>query len=136
MRVDDLYDLARCVALDARGLGRDSGGEGGGDGEGAGGGGGADFLLCAAGGGVEAGSEAEAGVVLGEGLLGVPGDALESKFSLTFCFWGVGGEYTYQFAAIIAFPNGFTRLLLGLCFTFGMLDLFFFFWSSRPILAV
>lgn len=65
MRMDHLDDLPICVALDARGLGRDGGGEGGGDGEGAGGGGGGDLLLCATGGGVEAGGEAEAGVVLG-----------------------------------------------------------------------
>jgi len=41
---------------------------------------------------------------------------------------------SYQFAAMMAFPSGLTRLLFGLCFTFGMLERFFFFWSSRPIL--
>lgn len=65
MRVDHLDDLAICVALDACEGWGDGCGQGGGDGQGAGGGGGADLLLGAAGGGVEAGGEAEAGVVLG-----------------------------------------------------------------------
>jgi hypothetical protein len=44
---------------------------------------------------------------------------------------------TYQLAAMIGFPLGLRwRLDLGFCFTFGIDDLFFFFWSSRPMAAL
>ena len=43
-------------------------------------------------------------------------------------------EEYYQFAATMGLVLRFSFLDLGLCFTFGMEDLFFFFWSSRPIM--
>lgn len=92
MRVDHLDDLTVCVALDAREGRGDGGGQRGGDGQGAGGGGGGDLLLGAAGGGVEAGGEAEAGVVLGEGLFGVPGGVLEGWFFFFLFCEGWRGE--------------------------------------------
>lgn len=46
-----------------------------------------------------------------------------------------GGEETNQFAAMIGFPNGFTRLLLGFILTFEILERFFFFCNSRPMIA-
>jgi hypothetical protein len=43
----------------------------------------------------------------------------------------------YQFAAMMGFPRGLTRFLdLGFCFTLGIEERFFFFWSSRPMIAV
>jgi hypothetical protein len=42
----------------------------------------------------------------------------------------------YQFAAIMALARGLTRLDFGFRFILGTEDLFFFFWSSRPILCV
>lgn len=42
----------------------------------------------------------------------------------------------YQFAATIAFPSGLTRLDFGFCLIFGIEERFFFFWSSRPIIAI
>ena len=42
----------------------------------------------------------------------------------------------YQFAAMIGLPNGLTFFDFGFIRTFGMEDLFFFFWSSRPITVV
>lgn len=45
-----------------------------------------------------------------------------------------GGRY--QFAAMMGFPSGLTRFDLGFCRTFAIEDLFFFFWSSRPIIAM
>lgn len=50
-----------------------------------------------------------------------------------------GGEEEggrYQFAAMMGFPSGLTRFDLGFCRTFAIEDLFFFFWSSRPIIAM
>jgi hypothetical protein len=51
--------------------------------------------------------------------------------------WGewVWGRGRYQFAAMIGFPRGLTLLDFGFSLIFGMEDLFFFFWSSRPIVA-
>jgi hypothetical protein len=46
-----------------------------------------------------------------------------------------GKRNAYQFAAIIGLPRMFF-LLFGFRRTFGMLDLFFFFCNSRPILPV
>lgn len=40
---------------------------------------------------------------------------------------------SHQLAATVALPRGFILLDLGLCLTFGIEDLFFFFCSSRPI---
>jgi hypothetical protein len=44
-------------------------------------------------------------------------------------------EGTHQFAAMMGFPSGLTFFDFGLSFIFGIEDLFFFFWSSRPIFA-
>lgn len=51
---------------------------------------------------------------------------------------GGGGqrEVRYQFAAMIAFPSGLTLFDFGFCRTLEIEDLFFFFWSSRPMIAV
>ena len=43
---------------------------------------------------------------------------------------------TYQFAAMMALLCRLSFLDFGLCFTFDMEDLFFFFCNSRPIIAV
>jgi hypothetical protein len=42
----------------------------------------------------------------------------------------------YQFAAMIGLPNGLTFFDFGFILTFGIEDLFFFFCSSRPMIAV
>lgn len=44
----------------------------------------------------------------------------------------------YQFSAIRAFPRGLTLCTRGFLrrVFLGMEDLFFFFWSSRPIFAI
>ena len=42
----------------------------------------------------------------------------------------------YQFAAMMGFPNGLTFLDFGFILILGIEDLFFFFWSSRPMIAV
>lgn len=47
---------------------------------------------------------------------------------------GEGEEGKYQFAAMMGFPRGLTRLDLGLSFILGIEERFFFFWSSRPML--
>ena len=44
-----------------------------------------------------------------------------------------GRGLDYQFAATIGLLRMFRRFDFGLCFTFGIEDLFFFFCSSRPI---
>ena len=50
---------------------------------------------------------------------------------------GGGGEKEdYQFAAMMAFPRGLMRLDFGFILIFGFEDLFFFFWSSRPMIVV
>ena len=50
-------------------------------------------------------------------------------------FSGGGGVEWYQFAAISALPRRLSFLDLGFWWAFGREDLFFFFWSSRPILG-
>lgn len=46
------------------------------------------------------------------------------------------GDGTNQFAAMMGFPQGLTRLDLGLCLIFAFEERFFFFWSSRPMVDV
>lgn len=46
---------------------------------------------------------------------------------------GEGGRY--QLAAMMGFPSGLTFFDLGFCRTLAIEDLFFFFWSSRPMVA-
>lgn len=41
----------------------------------------------------------------------------------------------YQFAAMIGLPSGLTFFDFGFILIFGIEDLFFFFWSSRPMIA-
>lgn len=77
---------------------------------------------------IETGCEAEPAVVLGEGLLLVPLNMLESVCCEEL-------TVKYQFAAIMGFARIFF-LDLGFCRRFGNEDLFFFFWSSRPIFSV
>ena len=47
---------------------------------------------------------------------------------------GQGDEVYYQFLAMMGLAWRFNFLDLGLCFTLLREDLFFFFWSSRPML--
>jgi hypothetical protein len=42
----------------------------------------------------------------------------------------------YQFAAMIGLPSGLTFFDFGFILIFGIEDLFFFFWSSRLMIAV
>ena len=46
-----------------------------------------------------------------------------------------GKSIPYQFAAMMGLPSGLTRFDFGFIRTLGIEDLFFFFWSSRPIFA-
>lgn len=46
------------------------------------------------------------------------------------------GGGMYQFAAMIGLPNGLTFFDFGFILTFGIEDRFFFFCSSRPMIAV
>ncbi len=48
--------------------------------------------------------------------------------------WHVRDEY--QFAATMGLDLRFSFLDFGFCFTFGLEERFFFFWSSRPIFGV
>lgn len=41
----------------------------------------------------------------------------------------------YQFAAMMGLPKGLTLFDFGFILIFGIEDLFFFFWSSRPMIA-
>lgn len=85
-------------------------------------------------------------VVLREGLFFVPGCRRDCYF-LDGCLreekgrrrgligkkMGQGEEWIYQFLAMMGLAWRFNFLDLGLCFTLLREDLFFFFWSSRPI---
>jgi hypothetical protein len=42
---------------------------------------------------------------------------------------------THQFFAMMGLPSGLTRLDFGFSLTLEIEDLFFFFWSSRPMIA-
>jgi hypothetical protein len=46
------------------------------------------------------------------------------------------GGMKYQFAAMMALPSGLTFFDFGFCRTLAIEDLFFFFCSSRPMIAV
>lgn len=75
---------------------------------------------------VQARGETEAAVVLGESLFLVP--LVELELCITNDL-----RRKYQFAAIMGFARIFF-LDLGFWRLLGREDLFFFFWSSRPML--
>ena len=50
---------------------------------------------------------------------------------------GGAGRGTYQFAAMMGLPSGLARFLdFGFNLILGIEERFFFFWSSRPMMAV
>jgi hypothetical protein len=91
----------------------------------------------AAGSVVEFSGEAKAAVILGKSFVRIPSAIVSICSKLQRRKrerkeGGFGGRY--QLAAMMGLPRMFF-LLFGLRFTLGMLDLFFFFCNSRPILT-
>lgn len=96
------------------------------------------MFLHTAGAGVESADEAKAAVVLREGLGLLPARVAYRQLRRNFSGGeekdGERGEVdSYQFAATMGLDLRFNFLDFGFCFTFGLEERFFFFWSSRPI---